>query len=68
MAYAGEPNAALPLLKQAVEGGYGSYPAMDSDSFLARARSRAGFQEIRAAGMACRDAFLSATAGKVSAR
>ena len=67
LAYAGEPDAALPLLKQAVDGGYCSYPAMDSDSFLARARSRPGFQEIRSAGMACRDAFLSEAAGKVSA-
>jgi tetratricopeptide (TPR) repeat protein len=67
LAYAGEPDAALPLLKQAVDGGYCSYPAMDSDSFLARARSRPEFQEIRSAGMACRDAFLSEAAGKVSA-
>ena len=68
LAYAGEPDVALPLLKQAVDGGYCSYPAMDSDPLLARARSRPGFQEIRSAGMACRDAFLAAAAGKVAAR
>ena len=68
LAYAGDPDAALPLLKLAVDDGYCSYPAMDSDFLLARARSRPGFQEIRSAGMACRDAFLSAAAGKVSAR
>jgi hypothetical protein len=67
LAYAGEPDAALPLLKQAIDDGYCSYPAMDSDSFLARARSRPGFQEIRSAGMACREEFLAQAAGKVSA-
>ena len=67
LAYAGEPDAALPLLKQAVDDGYCSYPSMDSDSLLVRARSRPGFQEIRSAGMACRDAFLAQAAGKVSA-
>jgi serine/threonine protein kinase len=67
LAYAGEPDAALPLLKQAVDDGYCSYPSMDSDSFLARARSLPGFQEIRSAGMACRDAFRADAAGKVSA-
>ncbi len=66
LAYAGEPDAALPLLKQAVDDGYCSYPSMDSDSLLARARSRSGFQEIRSAGMACRDAFLAQAAGKGS--
>jgi serine/threonine protein kinase len=68
LAYAGEPDAALPLLKEAVDGGYCSYPAMDSDTFLASARSRPGFREIRSAGMACRDAFLSEAGGNAPAR
>ena len=53
LTYVGQSERALPLLKRAVEGGYCSYPGMDSDPMLAGVRSRAAFAEIRAEGMAC---------------
>jgi len=59
LAYCGQTGAALEMLKQAVAGGYCSYPAMDSDPLLASLRARTEFKEIRAAAMECRNTFLS---------
>jgi TolB-like protein len=58
LAYVGQPERALPLLKRAVEGGYCSYPAMDHDPMLASTRTLPAFAEIRTEGMACQQKFL----------
>ena len=58
LAYAGQPEAALAMLKQAVEEGYCSYPGMDSDPLLAGMRSKPVFAEIRLMGKQCREKFL----------
>jgi hypothetical protein len=57
LAYAGETDAALPLLKQAVVHGYCSYPGVDLDPMFASLREKSGFAEVRAAGIACQNKF-----------
>jgi TolB-like protein len=59
LAYCGQTDSALRLLKRAVEGNYCSYPAMDLDSFFASVRAKPEFAEIRAAGAACQQRFLA---------
>jgi hypothetical protein len=58
LAYVGQPEPALPMLKRAVEGGYCSFPAMDKDPMLANARTLPAFVEVRTEGMACQQKFL----------
>lgn len=58
LAYVGQTEAALVMLKRAVDEGYCSYPGMDSDPALANLRSKPRFTEIRAAGEQCQKAFL----------
>lgn len=59
LAYVGEPEAALEMLRAAVKGNYCSYPAMDSDPFFVSLRTRPEFAEIRNAGMQCQNSFLA---------
>jgi hypothetical protein len=61
LAYAGRIDAALTLLQAAIEGGYCSWPLIDSDPLLANVRGRAEFAEIRSRAMACNRSFLSGT-------
>jgi len=58
LAYCGQTDAALRLLKQAVAGNYCSYPAMDIDPLLDKVRARPEFAEIRSAGLACQQTFV----------
>jgi serine/threonine protein kinase len=58
LAYVGETDGAMAMLKRTVEEGYCSYPAMDSDPALANLRSKSKFTEIRAAGVQCQRNFL----------
>lgn len=58
LAYVGQPERALPMLKSAIEGGYCSYPAMDHDPMLASARTLPAFAGIGREGMACQQKFL----------
>ncbi len=60
LAYCGQAEAALHLLKQAIERNYCSYPAMDLDPFFASVRAKPEFAEMRAAGIACQKNFLAA--------
>jgi hypothetical protein len=53
----GQTDAALPLLKRAIEGGYCSYSGVDLDPMFASLRGKAGFAEVRAAGIACQNKF-----------
>jgi hypothetical protein len=61
LAYSGQTEAALQMLKRAIEGNYCSYPAIDSDPFLASLRATTDFPKIRAAAMACQRNFLAQT-------
>jgi DNA-binding winged helix-turn-helix (wHTH) protein/serine/threonine protein kinase len=60
LAYVGETDAALDLLRAAVKGNYCSYPAMDTDPFLASVRTRAEFSELRELAIQCQSNFLQA--------
>jgi serine/threonine protein kinase len=59
LAYVGQIEAALTMLKRPVEEGYCSYPGMDSDPLLANVRSQPAFAQIRAAGEKCQSKFLT---------
>jgi len=59
LAYCGQTDAALQLLKRAIQGNYCSYPAIDSDSFFASVRAKPEFAEIRSAAIACQKGFLT---------
>ncbi|MGA7930787.1 MAG: winged helix-turn-helix domain-containing protein [Candidatus Sulfotelmatobacter sp.] len=59
LAYCGQADAALQLLKRAIQGHYCSYPAMDSDPFFASVRAKPEFAEIRSAAIACQKGFLA---------
>jgi serine/threonine protein kinase len=58
LAYIGQTDAALPLLKLAVERGYCAYPAIDSDPLFTAIRERPEFAEIRSNAVACQNTFL----------
>lgn len=57
--WAGETEAALRLLRRAIANNYCSYPAMDSDPFLANVRKSLEYKQLRQAGIACRESFRS---------
>jgi hypothetical protein len=59
LAYARQTDAAMALLKRAIEGGYCSYPAVDTDAFLSSLRARTEFKEIRSAALQCQNSFLA---------
>jgi TolB-like protein len=59
LAYCGQQDAALRLLKIAIDHRYCSYPAMDRDPFFNQLRANPKFQKLRLAGMACHNDFVS---------
>jgi hypothetical protein len=59
LAYCGQTRAAVDLLKRAIDGNYCSYPAMESDPLLATLRGMPEYGDIRAAGAACQQRFLT---------
>jgi serine/threonine protein kinase len=59
LAYTGQNDAALAMLKRTVEGGYCSYPAVDSDPLFRNLRAKAEFKEIRSAALECQNSFLA---------
>lgn len=62
--WAGETEAALRLLRRAIANNYCSYPAMDSDPFLANVRKLPEYKQLRQAGIACREGFRSQMQGR----
>ena len=64
-AYAGEHEVGLNVLRRAIDGGYCSYPHMDTDPLFASLRAdpefAEGWAEARAAGKACHERFLRET-------
>jgi hypothetical protein len=59
LAYCGQKDAALRLLKLAIDRNYCSYPTMDLDPFFNKLRNDAGFAKVRAAGIECHNNFLA---------
>jgi len=62
-AFAGQRDAALRLLRRAVEENYCSYPAMDNDPAFANIRNTPEFAAIRASGIDCQKRFKAHIAG-----
>jgi TolB-like protein len=64
-AFGGEYEAALSLLRRAIDGGYCSYPHIDTDPLFAGLRADPEFAdewaEARAAGKECHESFLAET-------
>jgi tetratricopeptide (TPR) repeat protein len=58
MAFCRLPDLAHDLLLGAIEGGYCSYPTMETDPFLESLRDDPRYEEVRRAGQACRQRFL----------
>lgn len=59
LAYCGQTNESLRLLKLAIDGNYCSFPTMDLDPFFAKIRAAPGFAEVRAAGISCHENFVA---------
>ncbi len=62
-AFTGQRDAALRLLRRAVEQNYCGYPAMDNDPLFASIRNTPEFAAIRAAGIDCQKKFKAHIAG-----
>ena len=59
LAYCGQSRAALEMLKQAIQGKYCSFPAIDLDPYFTGLRSKTEFADVRSAAMACQRDFLA---------
>jgi len=59
LAYCGQTEAAIQMLRRAIGGNYCSYPAMDSDPLLAKLRRKPEFAEVRSAAIGCQNKFLA---------
>jgi hypothetical protein len=59
LAYCGQTDAAVRMLKLAIERNYCSYPAMDKDPFFNSVRSSPQFSEARAIGISCHQNFVA---------
>jgi hypothetical protein len=59
LAYCGQTNESLRLLKLAIDGNYCSYPALDLDPFFDKIRTAPEFSKVRAAGIACHENFVA---------
>jgi len=58
LAYAGQVDAALSMLKRAIDGGYCSFPAIDTDPFFEVLRARRKLGPLRLAAQECQNEFL----------
>jgi tetratricopeptide (TPR) repeat protein len=58
-AFCGRQEAALTLLRQAVQGRFCPYTAMDSDPLFEPLRHTAEFQQIRSTAVDCQNKFLA---------
>jgi len=59
LAYCGQTDAAVKMLKHAVDANYCSYPTMDRDPLFDKIRKTPGFANVRAAAMACHNDFIN---------
>jgi hypothetical protein len=60
LAFVGQPEASLRMLRAAITAGYCAYPGIESDPLLAGIRSNAEFEEVRALARQCREQFITA--------
>ena len=59
LAYCGQTDAALEMLRVAIQGKHCSYPAMDNDPLFASIRGTPRWKQLRDAGMQCQKEFLA---------
>jgi serine/threonine protein kinase/DNA-binding winged helix-turn-helix (wHTH) protein len=59
LAYSGQTDAALEMLRRAIKGNYCSFPAIESDPFFTNLRAKPEFGEIRSAAIECQNKFLA---------
>jgi len=59
MAFCGEKDAALRLLKSSIEGRYCAYQALQEDPMLASLRGRPEFTQLLSAAKQCQEKFLA---------
>jgi len=59
LAYCGQNEAALRMLKIAIDRNYCSYPTMDRDPLFNGLRANPQFQKLRVEGMACHNDFVN---------
>ncbi|WP_109484321.1 winged helix-turn-helix domain-containing protein [Occallatibacter savannae] len=59
LAYCGQTEAALRMLKIAIDRHYCSFPTVDKDPFFDRLRNNPQFQKLRSAAMACHADFVN---------
>lgn len=59
LAYCGQAEEALRLLKLAIDGNYCSYPTVDLDPFFDKVRTTPEFAKVRASGKVCHDNFVA---------
>lgn len=59
LAYCGQIEAALRMLKIAIDHHYCSFPTVDKDPFFDHLRTNAQFQKLRLAGEACHADFVN---------
>lgn len=59
LAYCGQTDAALRMLKIAIDGNHCSYPTMDRDPMFDKIRNTPGFAKVHEAGIACHDDFVN---------
>jgi DNA-binding winged helix-turn-helix (wHTH) protein/TolB-like protein len=58
-AFCGQTEAALRQLRNAIQGNYCSYQAMDDDPVFEAIRRRPEYAELRAAAVQCQESFLA---------
>jgi hypothetical protein len=59
MAFCGEKDVALRLLKSAIEGKYCAYAALQRDPLLTSLRGTPEFTQLLSAAKQCQDDFLA---------
>jgi len=59
LAYCGQTDDALRMLKTAIDHSYCSYPAVDKDPLFDGLRGNTQFQKLRQSGLACHEDFTN---------
>ena len=58
LAYCGQRDAAIEMLRRAIKGNYCSYPAIESDPFFTTLRAIPEFGDVRTVAIECQNNFL----------
>jgi len=59
LAYCGQTEASLGLLKMAIQGKHCSYPTMDNDPLFASVRGTSEWMVLHSAAVQCQKDFLA---------